>query len=135
MGLPLAWEQGQGRHFQLLGPSWGHQQEAACAVLHVPPTDVWRGWYRVMLIPLPGSVAPSQPSSLTQAWLAGRPDRRRPGQRRGGAPRGPSRAGGRAGGACAGCGCWTSQTSRKPGPLFSQVSGFWSWVRVLGLNS
>lgn len=42
-------------HFQLLGPSWGHQQDAACAVLHVPATDVWRGWYRVMLIPMPGN--------------------------------------------------------------------------------
>lgn len=89
MGLPLAWEQGQGRHFQLLGPSWGHQQEAACAVLHVPPTDVWRGWYRVMLIPLPGSVAPSQPSS-PDSGLTGR--KARPPQAWAGAGRGPARA-------------------------------------------
>lgn len=89
MGLPLAWEQGQGRHFQLLGPSWGHQQEAACAVLYVPPTDVWRGWYRVMLSPLPGSVAPSQPSS-PDSGLTGR--KARPRQAWAGAGRGPARA-------------------------------------------
>lgn len=58
-------------HFQLLGPKWGRQQEAACAVLHFPPTDVWPVSCHVAPIVGNRSTLPRFPV-LTQAWLSGR---------------------------------------------------------------